>query len=101
MILSDWFIKWGIYLQNELNFMQKKLKAYKQREIILVDFGFNVGGEFGGRHYAVVLEKNNNPAAGVILVAPITSYEQEKVCHPVNVDLGVGVINDYVKGRRS
>ena len=33
----------------------------------MVDFGFNVGSEFGGRHYAVVLEKNNNPRSGVIL----------------------------------
>lgn len=98
LILSDWLVKWGLYLQNELNFTPKNLKAYKQREIILVDFGFNVGGEFGGRHYAVVLEKNNNPTSGVILVAPITSYESEKGCHPTNVDLGVGAINGHDKG---
>lgn len=85
-------------MQNESNFVPTKLKAYKQREIILVDFGFNVGGEFGGRHYAVVLEKNNNPRSGVILVAPITSYDSEKGCHPVNVDLGVGFINNHDKG---
>ena len=98
LILSDWLVKWGLYLQNELNFTTKNLKAYKQREIILVDFGFNVGGEFGGRHYAVVLEKNNNPTSSVILVAPITSYETERGCHPTNVDLGVGAINGHDKG---
>ena len=98
LILADWIVKWCLYLQNELTFESKKLKAYKQREIILVDFGFNVGSEFGGRHYAVVLEKENNPRSGVILVAPITSYTSEKGCHPTNVDLGVGVINDYDKG---
>lgn len=87
-----------MYLQKELEFTPKKLKSYKQREIILVDFGFNVGGEFGGRHYAVVLEKNNNPTSGVILVAPITSYEPTKGYHPINVDLGVGAINNYDKG---
>ena len=85
LILGDWLVKWGMYLQNESNFVPTKLKAYKQREIILVDFGFNVGGEFGGRHYAVVLEKNNNPRSGVILVAPITSYDSEKGCHPVKL----------------
>lgn len=98
LILADWLVKWGMYLQNELNFTPKSLKAYKQREIILVDFGFNVGGEFGGRHYAVVLEKNNNPRSSVILVAPITSYESERGCHPTNVDLGVGAINGHDKG---
>ena len=64
----------------------------------MVDFGFNVGNEFGGRHYAVVLEKNNNPCSGVILVAPITSYAPENGCNPACVDLGLGFINDYDKG---
>ena len=98
LILADWLVKWCLYLQNEETFEPQNLKAYKQREIILVDFGFNIGSEFGGRHYAVVLEKNNNPRSGVILVAPITSYTPEKGCHPMSVDLGVGVINDYDKG---
>lgn len=57
--LADRLVKWGLYLQKEIDFAPKSLKAYKQREIILVDFGFNVGSEFGGRHYAVVLEKDN------------------------------------------
>lgn len=99
-ILSDWIIKWALLLRNESKFNPSKLKRYKQREIILVDFGFNVDGEFGGRHYAVVLEKANNPKSSVILVAPITSYDSEKneKAHAANVDLGVGAINDYVKG---
>lgn len=72
-ILADWITKWASYIPQEKSFSPEHLKAYKQREIILVDFGFNLDGEFGGRHYAVVLEKNNSPKASVILVAPITS----------------------------
>ena len=98
LILADWLVKWGIYLQNELTFAPKKLKAYKQREIILVDFGFNVRSEFGGRHYAVVLEKDNNPRSGVIMVAPISSYAPEKGCHSACIDLGLGFINNHDKG---
>ena len=33
LILGDWLVKWGMYLQNESNFVPTKLKAYKQREI--------------------------------------------------------------------
>ena len=95
LILADWLVKWVVYLQNEIDFVPKSLKAYKQREIILVDFGFNIGSEFGGRHYAVILEKNNNPRS---LVAPITSYAPEKGCNPACIDLGLGFINDYDKG---
>lgn len=99
-ILTDWIIKWAMLLKNESTFNPATLRKYRQGEIILVDFGFNVDGEFGGRHYAVVLEKNNNPKSSVVLVAPITSYDaakNEKV-HPTNVDLGCGAINNYDKG---
>ena len=98
LILADWLVKWATFLERESNFDPSRLKRYKQREIVLVDFGFNIDGEFGGRHYAVILEKNNNPASNVILVAPITSYDPEKGSHPSNVDLGIGAINNYSKG---
>ena len=99
-ILTDWIIKRELLLENESTFRPDGLKKYRQKEIILVDFGFNVDGEFGGRHYAVVLEKNNNPKSSVILVAPITSYDPAngETVHPTNVDLGIGAINNYEKG---
>ena len=95
-----WMAKWTSYLPREASFRPDHLKAYKQREIILVDFGFNLGGEFGGRHYAVVLEKNNHPKSGVVLVAPITSYDPSRgqKPHPANIDLGIGAIHGYAKG---
>lgn len=95
-----WMSKWTSYLPKEASFRPDHLKAYKQREIILVDFGFNLGGEFGGRHYAVVLEKNNHPKSGVVLVAPITSYDPSRgqKPHPANIDLGIGAIHGYAKG---
>ena len=98
LILADWLVKWTTFLERESNFNPSRMKRYKQREIVLVDFGFNIDGEFGGRHYAVILEKNNNPASNVILVAPITSYDPTKGSHPSNVDLGIGAINNYEKG---
>lgn len=97
-ILSDWIVKWATLLRKEGSFRPNSLKKYRQREIILVDFGFNIDGEFGGRHYAVVLERNNNPKSSVILVAPITSYEIGQSVHPTNVDLGIRAINNYEKG---
>ena len=98
-ILSDWVTKWSSYIQRESTFRPRNLKSYKQREIILVDFGFNVDGEFGGRHYAVVLERNN-PNANTVFVAPITSYDpmRGQKPHPANIDLGIGAIHGYHNG---
>lgn len=100
LILSDWLVKWATLLKDEINFSPRNYKKYKQREIILVDFGFNIDGEFGGRHYAVVLDKNNNPASQVIMVAPITSYDPDngERPHATNIDLGIGFIHNTPKG---
>lgn len=97
-ILADWLTKWSSYLQQESSFKPNSLKKYKLGEIILVDFGFNVGGELGGRHYAVVLERNNNPKSSTILVAPVSSYTADKGPHRSSVDLGYGAIHNYKKG---
>lgn len=97
-ILTDWLTKWSSYLQQESTFKPDSLKKYKLGEIILVDFGFNVGGELGGRHYAVVLDRNNNPRSGTVLVAPISSYGPNQGPHRGSVDLGTGAIHNYKKG---
>lgn len=92
--LTAWMTKWGMYLNKEEKFSPTDYKIYKQGEIILVDFGFNIDGEFGGRHYAVVIEKNNSPKSSTVLVAPISTEHSGKIS-PANIDLGVGAINDY------
>lgn len=88
--LLMWMTKWASYLPKEDSF--RSIVQYKQREILLVDFGFNVGSEFGGRHYAVALERSH-PSSGVILVAPISSYKPGAHVHPADVDMGIGAIN--------
>ncbi|MBO5605098.1 MAG: type II toxin-antitoxin system PemK/MazF family toxin [Acidaminococcaceae bacterium] len=99
-ILQKWLLDWAKYLLRESSFSPLHLKSYKQGEIVLVDFGFRIGSEFGGRHYAVVLEKNNNHSTGVILLAPISSYDPNKgqKAFKTNVDLGIGAIHNYTKG---
>ena len=89
LILADWLTKWASYLQKEQRFNPSSIMAYKQGDIVLVEFGWRVGAEFGGRHYAIVLEKNNNPKNPLILLVPMSSYNPAKrKPHPSNVILG-------------
>jgi mRNA interferase MazF len=76
------------YLQFELKFDPKRLKKYEPGDIIDVDFGFNVGAELGGRHYAVVVEDNAR-SDGTIMVIPLSSYKSPRKVHSSEVDLGV------------
>lgn len=42
----------------------------RPRNIVWVDFGFNVGREFGGKHPAIILKNLNNE---VLIVAPVST----------------------------
>lgn len=88
-IISEWLTKWSTFLQREdssIPFNARQI--YHQGDIVLVDYGFRVGAEVGGRHYAVVVEHDNNPINPVVLLTPISSLKPGKSIHPTNVDLG-------------
>lgn len=104
MLISYWIIKYIKCLSNEETFKPDSLIRYKKRDIILVDFGFRIGKELGGIHYAVVLDNQNNLKSDVITVMPLTSQKEEskinhyKVLLPDGIFMAVHeIINDKIK----
>ena len=87
-LLSYWIKDYSKYLQYEDSFDSSRLPRYKRGSIVRVNFGFNVGKEFGGLHLAVVMDNDNKRNADVITVVPLSSTEGKAV-HPRSVDLGV------------
>jgi len=60
------------YFKLEPTFNPKYLPSYARGNLIKANFGYNVGSEFGGLHYCIVLHESNqqNPIASVL---PLTS----------------------------
>lgn len=90
-IFSEWLDTWKLYIAFETNFEPRKMRYYKRGEIVLVHFGYNVGSELGGIHYAIVVENNNNIASPTLTVVPLSSLETGKTSsslHPSTVFLG-------------
>lgn len=75
-----------------INFEEKfeptKNISYKRGNIVKVDFGFNIGAEYGGLHYGIVLDNNNARNSPVVTVIPLTSIKIEKEIHSNSVELG-------------
>ena len=67
----------------EINNKPKYFKRYARGRIVKVSFGVNVGSEFSGDHFAVVISKNDTAYNPVLHVIPITSK-----LHRTSVDLG-------------
>lgn len=76
--LSYWLNDYIKFLEFEENFSPSKLKKYKRGDILKVHFGYNIGSEEGGLHYAAVIEKDNSIHNPVITVVPLTSIKPSK-----------------------
>lgn len=70
----EWFSDYSKVSKNHEYFHSEKIPELKRGNIILAKLGFNIGLEFGGKHYCVVLRdcSENNQR---ILVLPITTQE--------------------------
>ncbi|MDF2844782.1 MAG: PemK-like protein [Herbinix sp.] len=87
-LLSYWIETYSNYIKQEETFDHLSLKSYKRGDVIKLNFGFNVGSEYGGLHYAVVIGKVNARNSKVLNVVPLTSLKEVKKVHPNDVFLG-------------
>ena len=94
-IITAWLDKWNSLLSREKAFKPELMPSYKRGDIVYVDFGWNIGNEYGGIHYSAVVENNTPKGSGTILVVPLTSFNADKTSADVawhDVYLGNGII---------
>lgn len=73
--LTYWIKSYTNYLKFETRFNPNRLPVYKYGSVIDVNLGFNVGDEFGGKHYCVVLNKHDNKKNQLLTVIPLSSMK--------------------------
>ena len=86
-LISYWLEEFSKYIEQEEDFDPGRIIRYKRGNVIRVNFGFRVGAEFGGLHYAVVIENKNDHKSKVITVVPLSSTDGKRI-RSENVDLG-------------
>lgn len=91
-IIATWLDKWAGLIVREKGFKPEFMPRYKRGDILYVDFGWNIGHEFGGVHYAAVLENDNPRSSGTILVIPLSSLDMGEQSNRNEVYLGNNVI---------
>lgn len=77
-LLAYWIETFSSYVLCEETFDYSRIPKYKRGDVISVNFGFNVGSEHGGRHYAIVLDNDNKQSSRVITVVPLSSGTTDK-----------------------
>ena len=74
-LLAYWIKDYSNYITSEDSFNPSKLIKYKRGDILQVEFGYRIGRELGGRHYAVVVDVKNDLHSDTITVIPLTSFK--------------------------
>jgi len=73
----DWLIAKSEMVLKEAVFSPSNLKSYSRGEVVCVDLGYNVGNEYGGLHYVLVL-RDSSKTNPVLNVVPLTSFKINK-----------------------
>ena len=77
-LMSYWIETYSQYIENEKEYDPKRQISYSRGDIIKVNFGFNIGAEYGGLHYAIVIDNKNDHSSPVVTVLPLTSGSEEE-----------------------
>lgn len=75
-IMSYWIKTYTGMIRRETDFNPASIPRLTRRQIVNVDFGFRVGSELGGLHYAVVLDKKNSMNGDTVTVIPLGSMKE-------------------------
>ncbi|MBE6106790.1 type II toxin-antitoxin system PemK/MazF family toxin [Anaerovibrio lipolyticus] len=89
-LLTYWLRDYLQYLKAEVTFNPSFNITYKRGQIVYVNFGYRIGSELGGCHYAIVLDVKNSKSNSQLTVVPMKSKRDKttpysKIYH---VDLG-------------
>lgn len=74
-LVAYWIKDYVFFLIKETTFSPRSVPKLKRGSVVVVDFGFRIGNEFGGRHFAVVLDNENGLNSPIVTVIPLFSLK--------------------------
>ena len=89
--LDIWLKKESNIFNNELAHTPSKFMKYKKGTIVKVDFGINIGCELSNKHFAIVMDNDDNFYKETVSVIPLTSKGGNN-----KVDLGSLIFDEFI-----
>lgn len=95
MLVAYWLKDYFRMLKKENSQEHMRLPKYKRGQVLSVNFGFRIGNELGGRHFAIVLDNNNSTNSDIITVLPLTSKKEHTKIGWYNYELQFDLVELY------
>ncbi|MDE6107149.1 MAG: type II toxin-antitoxin system PemK/MazF family toxin [Oscillospiraceae bacterium] len=97
MLLAYWVRTYVKYIRDEDKFVPQSIFSLKRGSIVRVEFGYRVGKELGGRHYAAVLDVDNSIYRNTVTVVPLGSIKESSAQDKYSVVLEDGIFGPIKK----
>ena len=97
MLLAYWVKTYVKYIRAEDKFAPQSIFKLKRGSIVRVEFGYRIGKELGGRHYAAVLDVDNSPYRNTVTVVPLGSIKESSAHDKYSVVLKDGIFSPIQK----
>ena len=97
MLLAYWVKTYVRYIRAEDSFASQSVFKLKRGSIVRVEFGYRIGKELGGRHYAAVLDVENSPYRNTVTVVPLGSIKESSERDKYSVVLKDGIFGSIQK----
>lgn len=91
MLIAYWVKTYVQYIKKEDRFSPESVYRLKRGSVVRVEFGYRIGRELGGRHYAVVIDVDNSMYRNTVTVVPLGSVKEGAKDDKNKVLLGEGV----------
>lgn len=96
MLIAYWLKTYVKYLRREDDFSSESVFRLKRGAVVCVEFGYRIGRELGGRHYAVVLDANNSIHSNTVTVVPLGSKKESSKDDVYNAILEDGIYGTVI-----
>ncbi|MBE6032679.1 MAG: type II toxin-antitoxin system PemK/MazF family toxin [Clostridiales bacterium] len=83
MLIAYWIKSYVRHISTEDEFNPQSTFRLKRGSIVLVDFGYRIGRELGGQHYAVVIDRKNHLYRNTVTVIPLSSLKEHSKQQPL------------------
>lgn len=77
-IFAYWLNDYIEYIKAETLFNPSMNITYKRGQIVYVNFGYRIGNEIGGPHYALVIDVKNSRSSRTLTVIPLKSKKDKQ-----------------------
>lgn len=97
MLIGYWINTYVKYIRGEDSFSPESVYKLKRGTVVRVEFGYRIGRELGGRHYAMVVDANNSIHRNTVTVVPLGSLKDGASKDKYSVILLDGVFGAVTK----